>query len=90
MQLVVRLKEADKQKSVDDVTSNLSQLDLQRERFVPWQSRIMDRLIMKLDLLAGGRDVHHDHGSLDGLKENLSGQGDETNKDRGVRVRQGA
>ena len=67
MNLVERLKEADKQRSVDGVTSDFGQLDLQRERFVPWQPRTIDRLIMKLDLLAGGRDLSHGNGTLDGF-----------------------
>ena len=69
LNLVVRLNEIDKQRSKDGVTSDLGQLDLQTERFVPWQPRTMDRLIMKLDLLACGRDVIHDNGVLDGFDD---------------------
>lgn len=69
LNLVIRLNEVDKQRSVDGVTSDFGQLDLQRERFVPWQPRTMDRLIMKLDLLACGRDVDHHNGVLDGFDD---------------------
>jgi hypothetical protein len=51
--IVTKLKEAEKDRVLDEIASNVAQLDLERQKFVPWKSRTMDRLIMKLDFLAG-------------------------------------
>lgn len=53
--LVAKLKEAERQRDTDGVGGGLEGLDLEGIRgFVPWKARNMERLIMKLDYLAGG------------------------------------
>ena len=51
--LVDRLKEAEKTRLVESMTDAVAQLDMERHNFVPWRSRTMDRLIMKLVFLSG-------------------------------------
>ncbi len=65
LNLVLKLKEADKLRSANGVMGAFEQLDLQRERFVPRWPRTLDRLIMKLDHLAGGRESIPDDGLVD-------------------------
>jgi Gamma tubulin complex component N-terminal/Gamma tubulin complex component C-terminal len=68
--LVTKLKDTEKERLLSGMASDIGQLDLQRERFVPWRPRTMDRLIMRLDFLAGAheRETHDDENEgIDGL-----------------------
>ncbi|KAI9879291.1 MAG: hypothetical protein M1823_006853, partial [Watsoniomyces obsoletus] len=72
--LVTKLKDTEKEKErlLSGMASDVGQLDLQREIFVPWRPRTMDRLIMRLDLLAGAHErVTHDdeNEGIDGLDD---------------------
>ena len=67
--LVGKLRDAEKERQLDGVVNDVAQLDLQRERFVPWRPRTMDRLIMKLDFLAGGRELDDGDGVADGIDD---------------------
>lgn len=54
-ELVTKLKEAERRRDVDGLTNGVDGLDLEgTKEFVPWKGRNMDRLIMKLEDLAGG------------------------------------
>lgn len=51
--LVEQLKHVDVQRDVSDLTGGVESIDIGHTTFVPWKVRTMDRLIMKLDYLAG-------------------------------------
>lgn len=52
--LVAKLKEAERQRDADRIAGGLERLDVDGAKgFVPWKGRNMERLVMKLDYLAG-------------------------------------
>jgi hypothetical protein len=67
--IVTKLKEAEEDRVLDEIASNVAQLDLERQKFVPWKSRTMDRLIMKVDFLAGAVTTAGDDKLVDGFDD---------------------
>lgn len=67
--LVDRLKEAEKTRLMESMTDGVSQLDLERHNFVPWRSRTMDRLIMKLVFLSGDPGADETENLVEGLDD---------------------
>ncbi|EXJ84328.1 hypothetical protein A1O3_04995 [Capronia epimyces CBS 606.96] len=57
LELVHMIREVEKEKrsglGMNSLVDAASELDLHGTRFVPWQARTVDRLVMKLDSLAG-------------------------------------
>ncbi|KIX08425.1 uncharacterized protein Z518_03081 [Rhinocladiella mackenziei CBS 650.93] len=58
--LVNKIRDMEKEKrtgvGMDNVVQRLSDVELNGSKFVPWQARTVDRLVMKLDSLAGRQE----------------------------------
>ena len=75
VELVDKIREVEKDNRtgsrVNDVAERLSDVELSGRKFVPWKARTVDRLIMKLDSLAGGKEEERDAllGIVDGYDD---------------------
>jgi len=74
IEIVGKIREVEKDKrgttAMDAMTEGLNGVDFNGTKFVPWQVKTVDRLVMKLDSLAGGQeDPRDEFGNVDGYDE---------------------